>query len=208
VVHFNPFIPSTAESSHRRSTRTSLNREPELILIELIRPTNKATPWSPSRIQYSPICLVRHSNGFLYIVDGNHRFYKKVQFEKDIKKIPAWILEEGDKEDICGNPLPTILADWKAGKTTLERLAKGAEVEWRRLKHGHPPPNKISNPFHPNKAKQSPELPHHVKFSTVIQVIQGKISIKTASKNLSLPISTVRNWVHRSLQAVRDVLLE
>ena len=180
--HFNPFIPSTAESSHRRSTRTSLNREPDLVPVELIRPTNKATPWPPSRIQYSPICLVRHSDGFLYIVDGNHRFYKKIIFEKNIKKIAAWILEEGDKEDVFGNPLPTILTDWKDGKTTLERLAKGAEFEWRRLKNGHPPTNEIPNLPPPDKAKQNLELPHRAKFSTVIQVIQGKISIKTASK--------------------------
>jgi len=141
-------------------------------------------------------------------VDGNHRFYKKIIFEKNTKKIQAWILGEGDKEDIFGNPLPTIINDWKDGKTTLERLARGAEFEWRRLKHGHPPANKISNLLPPDKAKQNPELPHRVKFSTVIQVVQGKISIKTASKNLSLPTSTIRNWVHRSLQAIRDALLE
>lgn len=205
MVHLDS---SSAKSNHRQSTRTSLNREPDLIPVELIRPTNKATPWPSSRIQYSPICLVRHSDGFLYIVDGNHRFYKKIIFEKNIKKIPAWILGNEDKEEIFGSPLPTILTDWKAGKTTLERLAKAAEFEWRRLKHGHPPLNKIPNPLHPDKAKQNPELPHRVKFSTVIQVIQGKISIKSASKNLSLPVSTVRNWVHRSLQAIRDALLE
>jgi uncharacterized protein (UPF0128 family) len=78
-------------------------------------------------------------------VDGNHRFYKKIIFEKDNEKIAAWILEEGDKEDIFGDPLPTILTDWQAGKITLETLAKAAEFEWRGLKQGHPPPTKIPN---------------------------------------------------------------
>jgi hypothetical protein len=142
VVFFNPL---STESNHRQSTRTSLKREPDLIPVQLIRPTNNVTPWSPSQIQYSPICLIRHSDGFLYIVDGNHRFYKKIIFEKGIEKIPAWILEEGDKEGIFGDPLPTILTDWQAGKITLEKLAKAAEFEWRGLKQGHPPPNKIAN---------------------------------------------------------------
>ncbi len=204
----------SGEYDSRQSTRTSLLREPELVSVEQIRPTNKAIIEDGRRIKYSPICLVEHNDGFFYIVDGNHRYYKKVMFEKEFPKIPAWILREGDQNRLVGNPIPSILAMWKVGRITLEKLGNMAQFESRKVNFSlvQAPPtqtggkDKTIKPNHISQTRINSEWPTHKKFALVIELIKNEISIKMASKKYSLPIDTIEDWQHRSLQAIRDAL--
>lgn len=100
MIHFLP------DEERVESTRTRVLREPELIPIQLIRPTEAVSPTDCRQIRYSPICLVKHSDGMFYIVDGNHRFHKKATFEKECPKVAAWILREGDQDKLKGECIP------------------------------------------------------------------------------------------------------
>jgi hypothetical protein len=204
----------TSEANGRpESTRTRVLRDPDLVPIQLIRPTEPISPLDCRQIRYSPICLVKHPNGLLYIVDGNHRFHKKAYFEEDCSKILAWILLEGDQHKIEGESIPGILAEWKAGKITLQRLAEIAYAEANSAMRRHEPlsdltphPNKSISPVRVSQIKKDPEWPVTRKFDLVMQILQNHISIKMASRKYSLPMRTIEEWIHISVRAVRDAL--
>lgn len=110
------------EPISRISTRTRVKVK-KLIPIQVtkIRPTN-AMDWSIKKIVDSPICLIRDAeDDCYYIADGNHRFFTKLLVQK-IESVKAWVLEEGDQQRLHGNPLPTILQDWKDGFISLKQL--------------------------------------------------------------------------------------
>lgn len=110
------------EPTRRISTRTRVKGK-KLIPIEVIkiRPTGPMD-WSIKRIVDSPICLIRDpEEDYYYIADGNHRFFTKLLVQK-IELINAWVLEEGDQRRIHGNPLSTMLQDWKDGFISLKNL--------------------------------------------------------------------------------------
>lgn len=207
MIHFPP------RKDRLKSTRTRVLRGPELVPIALIRPTNEVFPPDCRKISYSPICLVKDFDGFLYIVDGNHRFYKRVIFEKQSSEIPAWILRDGDQDRIEGNPIPGILKDWKTGHTTLEEVARRARfqwVEWEGVNPSLSPTLTIGpeaiDPAGRTHTEKYPEWPRTRKFQLVLQLIMDELSIEEASQQYSLPVSTIEQWLHISLQAMRDAL--
>ena len=209
MIHFSPGEEKV------ESTRTRVLREPELVPIQLIRPTEAVSPRDCRKIGYSPICLVKHSNGLLYIVDGNHRFHKKAYFEEDCSKILAWILREGDQDKIEGNRIPGILAEWKGGKITLEELAELAYAEANppRAKPKQVPPAPMANnrnksvlPIPAIQIRGNPEWPAPRKFELVIKLIKNELSMEEASRKYSLPRRTIEEWIHISIRAMREAL--
>lgn len=182
MVHFAP------SEDRLESTRTRVLRDPELVPVALIRPTNEVFPPDCRKIKYSPICLVKDSDGFLYVVDGNHRFHKKAYFEKECSKILAWILREEDRDKIAGKSIPAILVEWIAGKFTLRRLGEMAYAEANSAtrRDEHLPstsilpsrPNKTIFPVRVNQIKNVPEWPATRKFELVMQILRDDVSMK------------------------------
>jgi len=81
----------------------------------------------------TPIVLVQ-ARGRYYIADGNHRFFWILATKGGKRTILAWILEEGDQEQIHGAPhLSLPLQDWKEGKETLGGIAAAAAMEYRAI---------------------------------------------------------------------------
>lgn len=207
-------IHSSEANGRAESTRTRvLFRDPELVPIELIRPTEAVSPRDCREIKYSPICLVKHSNGLLYIVDGNHRFHKKAYYEQDCSKVLAWILSEADQHRIEGEFIPGILAEWKSGKITLQRLTELAYAEANSAMRRHEPlsdliprPNKSISPIRVNQIEKDPEWPFTRKFELVMQILGNNVSIKMASRKYSIPMRTIEEWLHISIRAIRDAL--
>jgi hypothetical protein len=198
-------------------TQARVLREPELVPVELIRPTNKVSRAVCRVVEYSPICLVNHPDGFLYIVDGNHRFYKKAKFEKESSKIAAWILREGDQERLVNDRLPAILVQWKTGEITLEELTKKAHFQANYFVKPRQPRSRLNLASPKIKAKagfpslrdpvrEETEWPANRKFELVIQLIKEKISIDEASSKYSLPTHAIEEWIHVSIRAIRDAL--
>jgi len=108
-------------------TRSRLiGKAPEQIRVKSIRPTDELSQDTRTLV-YQPILLVRATLGRYYIVDGNHRFSRRL-FRRDYQEtIPAWVLKEGDQRQVRGNPLPEHVRDWKYGNITLAQLTSLAE---------------------------------------------------------------------------------
>lgn len=202
MIHFTP------SEDRLESTRTQVLREPELVPIQFIRPTELVSPLDCSQIRYSPICLVKHPDGLLYIVDGNHRFFKKRFFEKECSKIVAWVLREGDQDKFENESIPDNLLDWKNGKITLDRLTRRARFE----SEGIIPPGASAlmvdriaiYPVRANQTKIDPEWPATRKSELVIKLINSELSIEEAISKYSLPRRTIEEWIHISIRAIRE----
>jgi len=66
------------DNMDRISTRSWLyGKPPILVSVVKIRPTNLIGKFV-LETEYSPILLVRADDKYFYIVDGNHRFFKRV----------------------------------------------------------------------------------------------------------------------------------
>jgi hypothetical protein len=125
---------STPRSARRESTRARVQgRDPELVPVDLIRLTEIITLADCRGVGYSPICLVKDGMGLFYIVDGNHRFLRKIHRQGELKKILAWVLQDGDQERIEGERISMSLSQWKAGQITLAQLVRDAQVEADRV---------------------------------------------------------------------------
>ncbi len=125
----------------RLSGRTRKYRTPtvseiefkETVYVQLsrIRPTNYPDG-DVLRVKYLPILLLEADDGYFYIADGNHRFFKKLV--RGDTELEAWILEEGDQEGTVGNPLPQYVREWKEGMMTLEKLTQMAKKAYSNVK--------------------------------------------------------------------------
>ncbi len=97
-------------------------KAPGQVPVKGIRPTNGPSRDVRSEV-YTPIVVVRAEDGLYYIVDGNHRFFRKLVRGDYADTIPAWVFVEGDQPRIHGTPLPQHVREWKAGKITLAQLS-------------------------------------------------------------------------------------
>lgn len=101
------------------------------IQVDRIRPTNPLIG-SILKIKYSPILLIKANDGYFYIADGNHRFFKKLSAHG--QSMEAWILEEGDQCRIFGDPLPQYVRVWKEGVIGLKKLADMAMEAYKEIR--------------------------------------------------------------------------
>jgi hypothetical protein len=120
---------STCE--HKTPTVSEIQfKETVYVQLVRIRPTNYPGG-DVLGVRYLPILLLEADDGFFYIADGNHRFFKKLV--RGDTEVEAWILEEGDQEDVVGNPLPQYVREWKEGKMSLEKLTQMAKNAYRNV---------------------------------------------------------------------------
>jgi len=105
-------------------------KTPVLVPVVRIRPTN-TVKGDALKVEYSPILLVSADDNYYYIVDGNHRFFRKIFFSDSTSRIPAWVLKEGDQESLHGDPLPQVLREWKERLINLEQLCTMAKNAYK-----------------------------------------------------------------------------
>ncbi len=117
----------------------------EFIQVDRIRPTNPLIG-NILKIKYSPILLIKANDGYYYIADGNHRFFKKLSARD--QSIESWILEEGDQCRIFGDPLPQYVRVWKEGVISLKKLADMAIEAYKEIRAEVKPVLKY---WHPTK---------------------------------------------------------
>ncbi len=106
-------------------------KPPILVRVDKIRPTNLIGEIFP-QTEYSPILLVKADDNYFYIVDGNHRFFKRVI--SGVQTLEAWILERSDRRRVYGygTPLPQYVREWKERVITLKELTDMAKEAYRR----------------------------------------------------------------------------
>lgn len=115
-------IPTISEVEGKETVSVQLSR---------IRPTNQVKG-NVLGVKYLPILLAQADDGYFYIADGNHRFFKRLL--RGDTELAAWILEEGDQEDIVGDPLPQYVREWKEGMMSLEKLTQMAKEAYRNVR--------------------------------------------------------------------------
>jgi hypothetical protein len=115
---------TTLEEPHTRAWLQG--KPPELVKASIIRPTNLVLK-SPHRTKFAPLVLAKGNDGYLYIIDGNHRFFHRLMSPGDKSQMPGWILAEGDQALLRGQPMPQFLSEWKEGLISLSQLTAMAE---------------------------------------------------------------------------------
>ncbi|MBP7831331.1 MAG: hypothetical protein KA248_15590 [Kiritimatiellae bacterium] len=188
-----------------RSTRTKLLQKLlALVPIERIRPTNLPDPHAEIRnIRYSPIVLVLADDQFCYIVDGNHRFYQKLQLREFSNSIAAWILEAGDEDKLYGSPLPQPLQDWRDGLISYQQLCHSAQLAWQSTmsqlnveipsRHNQKYDGIVqSGSSHEATGKRDSRALDRAQ--TVLLILSGKTTLHTAARQLNVSVKDIGLW--------------
>lgn len=191
----------------QKSTITRLvGKAPKQIPVKLIRPTDVLSR-DIRKIAYEPILLVKADDGLYYIVDGNHRFFRKLVFGDYQVTLAAWVLEEGDQERIHGNRLPQYVREWKEGQITLQHLTRMAKAVNRTIE------NQIKEKRY--KVLRAPVKPLHahdplVLAGSAIRVLRGVTTIEKEAQRLGLTVEQIRSihkyFVDGGTKAIRERL--
>ncbi len=196
-------------------------KKPSFVPVGKIRPTNIAEG-DVLKIKYTPILLVRAQHDFYYIVDGNHRFFKRL-FTRN-KTLEAWVLEEGDQRKLCGDPLPQYVREWKEGIIDLKKLCVMAKtayeniqsdidrvLEYWRLTTGYDV--KAVVPVEGVGASEERDLRTLTSFrlvNSILKVIKGTTSIEqesfTSKVNLEDLLSLYNCFIDGGIKAIRKRL--
>ena len=185
-----------------------VGRAPKQIPVKMIRPTDVLSR-DIRKIAYEPILLVKADDGLYYIVDGNHRFFRKLVFGDYQETIAAWVLEEGDQVRVHGNPLPQYVREWKEGQITLQQLSRMAKAVNQSVEI------QIKESQKRNKVLRTPVKPLHahdplVLSSSVIRVLRGVTTIEKEAQRVGLTVEQIRIihkcFIDGGTKAIREKL--
>jgi hypothetical protein len=200
--------------AHTSTRAWVAGKTPGQIPVKRIRPTNTFARDVRGE-EFAPILVVWADDGLYYIVDGNHRFFRKLVLGDYGESILAWVLEEGDQKRVRGNPLPQHVREWKDGQITLSQLCIMAKNAYEDIE------GKVKEILVSYKVLDAVDpvaiTAGSVKQSafdltaSVLRVLRGVTTIEQEARELTLPVeelaSLYKCFIDGGREAIRKRLI-
>ena len=188
-------------------------KAPGQVPVKRIRPTNEPSRDVRKEV-FAPILLVGAEDGLYYIVDGNHRFFRKLVLGDYQETVPAWVLEEGDQNKVHGNPLPQYVREWKEGQISLSQLSMLARVAYEGIEKqvkGMLTSHKVLDAVETGaRTPGSADQPAFALTTSALRVLRGVTTIEQEARELALPVeelaSIYKCFIDGGRKAIRERL--